>query len=73
MTTHAVIGINISVGNAAMQTPEDVADTLHVLSLKLHSYSSVEEIDGLVLKDLNGNRVGTLQVTGYWEEKDGDE
>lgn len=71
MTVHAVIGVNISVGNAAVQTTEDVAGLLAktALQLRLKNWSDIDQ-HSLAILDDNGNRVGYLQVTGYEETED---
>lgn len=52
--------LKIVMGNAAMQTPADVAEALYQLARGLETWDVWPELisDGFV-KDANGNRVGT--------------
>ena len=74
MTTHANLSITISVGNAATQTPEDLADLINdaadivrTLGLATIDHRSKR------LMDYNGNPVGLVQVTGYYDEDENDD
>lgn len=74
MSVFAHVGVNISVGNAAVQTAEDVADLLVQAASKVRA-TSIGSIDrrSIMLFDYNGNPVGDVQVTGYEEIEDEDE
>jgi hypothetical protein len=51
--------LEIELGNAAMQTREDVGDALFRLAVTLTQTSRLEGI----VKDLNGNTVGVWDLT----------
>lgn len=52
--TDAKFVVEIELGNAAMQTREDVADSLDILAARLRNTSEDEG----TFRDLNGNTVG---------------
>lgn len=75
-TTRANIGITISVGNAAVQTLDDVAAILaEAASDLLTDRGSIRALDdrSMPLADANGNVVGWVQVTGFEVEADDDD
>ncbi len=49
--------LRIELGNAAMQTPEDIADALRSVANKLESGNTEGSI-----RDLNGNTVGEFKI-----------
>ena len=51
--------LKISLGNEAMQTGQDITDTL--TRLHFERYYSVDGLSGCV-RDVNGNTVGSWQV-----------
>lgn len=53
--------VKIKLGNAAMQTAEDIAEALRRLADKVES-ADVESDRGVVM-DLNGNQVGSWEIT----------
>jgi hypothetical protein len=53
--------LEIRLGNAAMQTAEDVAEALRRLADKVEA-ADIESDRGRVM-DLNGNRVGDWEIT----------
>lgn len=71
-TVFAHVSVNISVGSDAVQTADDVADLLRQAADRLNR-KTLEEVDNmsLTIRDVNGNRVGNVQVTGYTEVENG--
>ena len=64
MQTPIGFQIDISLGNEEMSTGADVASALRVLANSLDHLSSTElfDVNGKVIWDLNGNRVGDVTV-----------
>lgn len=54
--------MTIELGNAAMETPEDVADALRRAADVIEG-ASVEVGEEAAIRDLNGNAVGRWKVT----------
>lgn len=54
--------IEIELGNAAMQTPVDVCNALHLVADKLAFDSQIDERTLHTIRDDNGNRVGNLHA-----------
>lgn len=57
------VTLRINLGNAAMQHPEDVADAIREAAGKLDGRDTLEDGLRIIIRDLNGNRVGMLEVT----------
>lgn len=72
MSVFAVVGVNISVGNAAVQTTQDVSELLRDLANRVEQRQNLADLEdrSVPVYDVNGNRVGGLQVTGYCEVAD---
>ncbi len=49
--------LNIDLGNAAMQTPDDVAVALRIIANRLND----DDVRCAAIFDLNGNRVGAFK------------
>ena len=58
----AKLKIEITLGNDAMTTGDDLALALELIGYKLRSYGFVTPIEPQVILDSNGNRVGTWEV-----------
>jgi hypothetical protein len=58
--------LSITLGNDAMQTPQDVARALEYIVMRLHRGADMGNI-----KDINGNNVGSFE--GEFEDLEGDE
>jgi hypothetical protein len=55
--------LEIKLGNDAMQTPGDVSNALRDAAIKLGSFGDWNGDDSGIIRDLNGNTVGTWEVT----------
>lgn len=58
MNEYMCFNLNITMGNAEMQTPEAVAANLELIAARIRSGSE----DGAI-RDVNGNEVGTYGFT----------
>ena len=54
--------LSITLGNDAMQTPEDVGIALREVGAKLGNVAEFTPGDVVRIKDVNGNTVGTWEV-----------
>jgi hypothetical protein len=64
--------IRLNLGNAAMRTPGDVANALRRTADSLDRmdrYTMGRQTDGLI-KDINGNTVGSWGVRAWPDEED---
>lgn len=66
-TTFGTLSVTISIGNAATQDPAQVAEMLRTAAAVIEArgdYASIES-DSIRIADENGNRVGSVQMTGF--------
>lgn len=59
----STVTLRINLGNAAMQTGDDVAGALRNVAARVEEFGSLEDGLRLLIVDDNGNRVGQLEVT----------
>lgn len=59
----ATVTLRINLGNAAMQTGDDVARALREMAINLDERDTLEDGLRIIVRDLNGNRVGQLEVS----------
>jgi hypothetical protein len=55
--------LTIDLGNSAMDEPQDVARALDEVAFDLKRNGFVGEGESGLIRDLNGNRVGSWEVT----------
>lgn len=58
-----MFNLSLRLDNAAMSTPEDVADALRRVAGWIEEYATLTDGEGLSILDQNGNRVGEWSVT----------
>lgn len=54
--------LTIKLGNAAMQTPDDVAEALRKLAAKM-DHTEFSGLEFGSIRDVNGNTVGSWELT----------
>lgn len=59
----STVTLRINLGNAAMQTGDDVARALREVAANLDERDTLEEGLRVIIRDLNGNRVGQVEVS----------